>query len=180
MTVFLIISACVLALAALMALPTRQLLGPPLAYVALLCLSFNGSAGYPVLPINSTILVTWLCMTLVVMLATLLQPEAIRLQTRGTGYILVGGLAGMAIGLLGFTVSISLPTLYSIMIVATLAGIFFGFLIYTNTPDGVPVGLRSGNFFKYLLAKGFPTAITIMQIGVALVLAIALYNVTRL
>lgn len=35
---------------------------------------------------------------------------------------------------------------------------------------------QAGNFFKYLLAKGFPTAITIMQIGVVLVIVIALYQ----
>ena len=59
------------------------------------------------------------------------------------------------------------------MILATVAGICLGFLLYTNTPDGRPVAPRTGHFFKYLLAKGFPTAVTVMQAGVALVLWVA-------
>ena len=44
----------------------------------------------------------------------------------------------------------------------------------SHAPEGAGFGPSSGHFFNYLLAKGFPTAITVMQIGVALVLAIAL------
>lgn len=122
----------------------------------------------------------WLLMTLVVMFTIVLQPEAMRRQTRGMAYITGGALVGLAVGLLGFTAVSSLSMLYAFMIVAVVAGIFFGFLLYTNTPDGKPVGISSGNFFKYLLAKGFPTAITVMQIGVVLVMVIALHNVNAL
>ena len=59
----------------------------------------------------------------------------------------------------------------------TVAGVFLGFLLYTRTPQGAPVNLLSGNFFSYLLAKGFPAAITVMQLGVVLVIALALYNI---
>lgn len=176
MTVFLIILACLLAVAAIAVLPTRQLIAPPLAYASLLCLSLKGSGGYAILPLNSTILISWLCMTVVVMLLTTLQPEPLQRQTKGMWYLIAGGLVGMTVGLLGFTFALALPMLYSIMIVATVAGIFFGFMVYTKTPDGQPLSMRSGNFFKYLLAKGFPVAITIMQLGIALVLAIALHN----
>ena len=90
--------------------------------------------------------------------------------------MMIGALVGLAVGLLGFTVSSNISLLYSIMILAVIAGIFLGFLLYTQTPSGRPVGPGSGNFFRYLLAKGFPTAITVMQIGVVLVLIIALNN----
>lgn len=176
MTIFLIIAACICFIASIALLPKYQLIAPGLAYLGLLCLSFNGSSGYSVLPLNSTILISWLCMTIVVMMATLLQPQAIRAQSRGMGYIIIGGIVGLAVGLLGFTFSSSLSMLYAVMVVGVIAGIFFGFLTFTNTPHGTAVGLKSGNFFKYLLAKGFPTAITIMQLGIALVLGIALYN----
>lgn len=151
----------------------KQLVAPALSYLGLLLLSFARTGDIPYVPINNTILIGWLCMTLVVMLATMLQPPAITAQTRGEGYMLGGALTGMAIGLLGFTFTSSLPLLYGIMIVGTLAGVFFGYLLFTNTPHGAAVGLRSGRFFTYLPAKGFPTAVTVMQIGVALVILVA-------
>ena len=101
MTLFLIILSCVLWAVSLIALAGRPALGPALSYLALLSLSF---AGFPAAEyINNTILIGWLCMTLVVMFATYLQPAAVVSQTRGMGYIIVGGVVGMAVGLLGFT-----------------------------------------------------------------------------
>ena len=94
--------------------------------------------------------------------------------------MITGGITGLAVGLLGFSISSSITLRYAYMILATIAGIAFGFLLYTNTPSGKPVGPGSGNFFRYLLAKGFPTAITLMMLGVALVLLIAVKNVNGL
>lgn len=113
------------------------------------------------------------------MIATILQPDRIVRQTKGMAFIVIGGIVGLAVGLLGFTVE-SAALRYSIMIISVVAGIFFGFLLYSNTPDGQPVRIGSGNFFKYLLAKGFPTAITLMQPGVVLVLLISIKNVNGL
>lgn len=182
MAIFLVILSAALFLAALATLPSRPLWSPALSYVGLVVVSLARSGGYPLLPINGVILTGWLCMTVIVMLATMMQPEPVRRQTRGMGYIIGGALAGLAVGLLGFTVVAvsSLGLLYGIMIAGVAAGVFFGFLLYTGTPQGAPVGLRSGFFFKYLLAKGFPAAITVMQIGVVLVIVIALYNVRML
>ncbi len=174
MTVTLIIIAVLLWLGALALLPGRGAIAPLLSFLALFLLSFARSDGYPLLPINGTILTAWLSMTLVVMVAAFLQPEAVRRQTRGMGYIIGGAVTGMVVGLLGFTFTSAASILYTVMILATVVGIFFGFLLYTRSPDGAPVALGSGNFFRYLLAKGFPTAITVMQIGVVLVLAISL------
>ncbi len=177
MTATIIVFSCILWVAALALLPFRQILAPVLSFLGLLTLSFaTNDAGYPLLPINNVILVGWLCMTVVVTLATLMQPAPVLSQTRGMSYILTGAIAGLAIGLLGFTVSASISMLYGIMIVAVVAGIFFGFLLYTSTPAGHPVRISSGFFFKYLLAKGFPTAISVMQIGVVLVLLVAIHN----
>lgn len=180
MTVFLIILSNLLWICAMVTLFRRQILSPALSYLALLTLSFAERDGVALLPINTTILTGWLMMTLVVIFATMLQPEAVRRQTRGLPFIVVGALVGLAIGLLGFTAVSSLSLRYAFMIIAVIAGIFFGFLLYTNTPDGRPVGIGSGNFFKYLLAKGFPTAITMMQLGVVLVLVIAMHNMNAL
>lgn len=164
-------------MAAIVLLPMRILIAPACAFLGMFFLSFARSAnGYPLVPVNGTILIGWLCMTVVVIIATLLQPLPVRNTSRGMGYMTVGALVGMAVGLLGFTVSYQINMLYGLMIVATVVGTFLGFLLYTNTPDGRAVGIRTGNFFHYLLAKGFPTAITVMQIGVVLVIVIALYQ----
>lgn len=173
MYIFLIILSCLLWLGSLWTLRGRQILAPALSYAALLLLSFARKDGYPLLPINSTILMGWMVMTIAVMFIVILQPEAVRRQTRGTLYMIVGAVAGMAVGLLGFSFSTNLQLLYAAMIAGVVVGIFCGFLLYTRTPEGAPVAPRSGNFFRYLLAKGFPTGITVMQIGVALVLTIA-------
>lgn len=159
--------------AAIGALPSRPLFAPAMSYLGLLLISFCSTDGISWLPINNNMLISWLCITVVVMMATLLQPGSIRTQARGMAYIIGGGIVGLAIGLLGFTVSSTIGMLYGIMIIATAAGIFFGFLMYSNTPDGKRVGVTSGNFFRYLMAKGFPTAVTLMQIGLVLVLLVA-------
>ena len=177
MTVFLIILACLLFAGSIWALATRIALAPALSYIGLVTLSLATRNGYPLLPINATILTGWFCMTLVVTFAIYLEPVPVRAQTRGMGYMIVGALAGLAVGLLGFTVTGTPSLLYSLMILGVIVGIFLGFLLYTRTPHGAPVGPGSGNFFKYLLAKGFPTAITVMQIGVVLVLLIAINSV---
>ena len=177
MSTFIIILSVMLFVAATILLPFRLLIAPACSYLGLLFLSFaQNPQGYPMVPLNGTLLIGWLCMTIVVTLATLMQPAPVRNTSRGMGYITVGALVGMAVGLLAFTVSYRLSMLYGLMIVATAVGTFLGFLLYTNTPDGRAVGISSGNFFRYLLAKGFPTAITVMQIGVALVIVIALYQ----
>lgn len=153
----------------------NQMLAPAFSYMGLLALSFaDNNLGQPYLPINNTMLISWLCMTLAVMVTTILQPEPVRRQTRGIWYMTIGSVTGMVVGLLGFSLTIDLPTLYSIMILATAAGCFFGYLLFTNTPRGAAVGFRSGNFFKYLLAKGFPIAIAIMMMGLVLVLILAI------
>lgn len=180
MAVFLSILSALLWLASIWCLFGRQTIAPALSYLALLALSFVTENGYSVIPVNNVILVGWLCMTLVVMVTAMLQPEQVRRQTRGMAFFVGGGLVGLALGLLGFSVTSAISMRYACMIIAVAAGIALGFLLYTNTPDGRPVRPGSGNFFRYLLAKGFPTAITLMQLGVALVLLIAVKNVNGL
>ncbi len=180
MNILLIILSVVLWGGAFLCLFGRQAIAPVLSFAALFLLSLMKENGFAVIPLNSTILIGWLCMTLVVMLSSMLQPEAIRRQTRGMGYMVAGATVGMVVGLLGYTLGYDLSLRYAVMIVATALGTALGFLLYTNTPDGRPVRPGSGNFFRYLLAKGFPTAITVMQPGVVLVLLIALKNVNAL
>lgn len=177
MSVFLLVASIIMWIAALATIPSRPLYSPAFSYLGLLGISFCETAGVPWLPVNNNMLISWLCITVVVMMATMLQPMDIRRQTRGMAYIIGGALVGLAVGLLGFTVSSKIGMLYGIMIVAVMVGIFFGFLLYSNTPDGRAINVNTGSFFRYLTAKGFPAAVTIMQIGLVLVLLIATRSV---
>ena len=179
MTVVLIILSVLFWLAGLVCLFRRQLLGPAFGYLGLLTLSFARQDGVPLLPISSTMLWAWLAMTIAVMVAVMLQPAQVSRGSHGEGYMLGGAVTGLAVGLLGFTATADISLLYGIMIVAVAAGVFLGFLLYSRTPHGSAYGVQSGRFFSYLLAKGFPTAITVMQIGVALVLTVALYTLVN-
>ncbi|MDE7381974.1 MAG: hypothetical protein K2N03_07615 [Muribaculaceae bacterium] len=174
MAIFLIILSVLLWIGAIVTLPKKALLSPALSFVGLLVISLARRDGFQIIPVNNTILTGWLCMTVVVMLATYMQPVPVRNSARGTGYIIIGGLMGLMLGLLGFTFSSNLSMLYSVMIVGVIAGVFFGFLLFSRTPGGDGINMQSGHFFKYLFAKGFPTAITLMQIGVVLVIVVAL------
>lgn len=175
MSVFLLIISILFWVAAIATLPSRPLYSPALSYFGLLTISFCETDGIPWFPINNNMLVSWLCITVVVMLATLLQTAAVRAQTRGMAYMIGGGIVGLAIGLLGFTFTNSISMLYGIMVVATAIGVFFGFLLYSNTPDGRSMSVGGGYFFRYLTAKGFPVAVTLMQIGLIFVLLIFRY-----
>ena len=88
--------------------------------------------------------------------------------------MLGGGLTGMIIGLLGNSIADSLSLLYGIMVAATAVGVVIGGFLFTNTPDGQKVNIKSGHFLTYLSAKGFPIGITVMQMGIVLVLLLAM------
>jgi len=145
----------------------KQVLAPVAAFMGLMVCWLSG-----ILPVTAPMIVSWVCMSLVVMGATYMQPIGIQQQTRGMGYITIGGLAGMMSGMAIFSFRVLPGVVNGTMIVGTVAGIFIGYLLFTRTPRGYDVSLQSGNFFRYLLAKGFPAAIAIMQIGVAIVLLI--------
>lgn len=173
MMIFLIISACLLWLASFIVLPKRILLGPPLSFCALLVLSFAKKDGYPLFPLTGGMQLSWLVITLLVMMIIMLQNPAVRQQSRGVNYMTVGALAGLAVGLLGCTFTTNLNLLYALAILGIAVGVFFGFLLFTNTPDGRDVNLASGRFFKYLLAKGFPVLVTAAQLSIPGVILIA-------
>ncbi len=174
MTIFLIILSCLLWIAAFLTLSKRILVSPALSYCALIVLSFaKRGPGYPLMPLSNGLTFSWLAITLVVMLIITLQNPAVRQQSRGVGYMTIGGIAGMAVGLLGFSFTTSLNILYALMILGVAVGIFLGYYMFTNTPDGREVSLPTGRFFKYLLAKGFPVLITTAQLGIPAVILIA-------
>lgn len=176
MSIVLIILSCLLWAGAFAAFPRRILLSPALSFCALLLLSFARVNGVPIVPVANSMTLSWLCITIVVMMVILLQNPAIRIQSRGTGYILFGAMAGMAAGIAVYTVSASLSILYAMMLGGTAIGITLGLLVFSNTPAGRDIAPSSGHFWQYLLAKGFPALITVAQIGIALVILTATYR----
>lgn len=180
MSVFLLIVSILLWIASLVALPKRPFYAPALAFLGLLCMSFCKSAdGIQWLPINGPMLYSWLSISLVVMIATILQPVDVRTSTEGMPYIMGGAFVGLAVGLLGYSATSEESMLYGIMAIAVIAGIFFGYLVYSRTPAGRGHWPGSGNFINYLLAKGFPTAVTVIQIGLIFVLLILVSNLPQ-
>lgn len=175
-----IVFACLLFAAALILLPIRMVASPCCSFLGLLVLSMGKTPeGYPILPLDSALIFGWLFVTVLVTVVTLLQPAPVRNSNKGIWYLMGGALVGLAVGLLGFTFSSWINAMYAVMIIAVAAGTFLGFLSYTRTPDGRQAAIGSGRFVSYLLAKGFPTAITVMQGGVVLVLLIALHNLSN-
>lgn len=165
-----IIFASILYLLGLFLIPKRLVGAPACCFLGLLILSMGRTPeGYPILPLGNGLILGWLFMAVLVTVLTLCQPAPIRHTNKGMMYYLIGSLTGLAIGLLGFTFTNVAGGRYVMMIVSVAAATFMGGLIYARTPDGAPVGLNSGHFFSYLLAKGFPTAISVMELGTALV-----------
>ena len=175
MAVVIVTISCLMWVAALaLTMSRRQMLAPVVSYLALLVISFaEDAARYQLLPVNGVILTGWLAMTLVVTAVTVLQPQVLQAQRRGTAYITAGAVTGMALGLSAFSCGIAEHLLYSIMVLLTAIGAFAGMLFFSRTPKGEDVALHTGRFFRYLLAKGFPTVITVAMAGVAALLALA-------
>lgn len=176
MTTVWIILSCLLWAASVWSMWGKQLLAPAFSYMGMLTLSMARSGDVPLLPINSTMLMWWLCFTVLTMLTTLLSPDAIRQQRRGTIHMAVGAFAGTAVGLVGSTMDLSPAAAYAMMIIGTAVGVFFGYMVFTRSAAGSAVNIKSGNFFRYFLAKGFPIAVSAMMIGMVFVLLTVGYN----
>lgn len=177
MLIVVVILSVLLWIAAFIALPKRILVAPALSFCAMLVLSFAKRDSYPLIPLPNNMIISWLSITLVMMLIIMLQNPALRQQSRGVGYMTIGGIVGMTIGLMAFSLSSQLNLLYAIMILATAVGIFLGLLTFSRTPDGSEIAIPTGRFFKYLMAKGFPILITIAQLGIPIVILIGAFYV---
>lgn len=169
MTIFLTILSCLLFAGALATLPKYILLSPALSYCGMLLLTFcKNSIGDAIFPLTTSLLVSWLCITLVVMLIIVMQPAEIRQQSRGVFYMAVGALAGMMLGLAFVNLMSTMQMAYALMVLGTAVGIFLGLLVFAGTPRGTNIRTGSGYFFKYLAAKGFPILVTMAQGGIIL------------
>ena len=172
MEVVAIVFSALLFLLSLVFIVVRIEAAPCAAFLGMLVISMGKTPeGYPLLPLSNATILGWLFMAVLVTVLTLCQPAALRHTRRGIYYYLVAAITGMALGLLAFTVTSAPGGRYAIMICAVAVATFIGALMFANTPQGKGVSVRSGNFFTYMLAKGFPTAISVMQLGTVLIVA---------
>lgn len=167
MTIALIILAIMLYAAGGLLLLKRELLGPIASFLALTAV--YGSSTL-LIPVN--MLLTWLCITLVISAVSAMQPPEVMSQHRGMGYMCLGALGGMALGLTGYSFGATGNAVYALMVLGTLLGTAIGYVLFTRTPAGQALRQSRSRFVSYLLAKGFPVAIAVMQLGVVLTLLI--------
>lgn len=165
MAILLIIIAILLYCVSAFLLFRKEILGPIAAFLAMGAVYLSG-----LLPMNLNMIITWLCLTLVVSGVSAIQPPALMAQRRGMGYIFIGSIVGLAVGLMGYTFTASISAIYVIMVLAVVVGIFFGYLLFARTPQGEQLRATRNRFFSYLLAKGFPVAIAVSMLGVPLIL----------
>lgn len=169
MSVVLLVIALVLGAVAFWLLWAREVVAPVAAFLGLVTLFFSD-----LLPLNVNIIITWLALTLVTVGVSVMQPPAVMSQRRGVGYMTVGALAGMVLGLPGMTMIVdSLNAVYALMVVGVIIGVFLGYFLYTRTPRGRQLRATRSRFVSYMLAKGAPVAIVVMQLGVVLILWLA-------
>lgn len=166
MSVALMIIGIICFAGALWLLFSREVLAPATSLLGLVSVYFSYR-----LPLAPNMVITWVALTVIVMGVSFMQPAAVMAQKRGMGYMTIGAIAGMAVGLISVSATTSLTAQYACMIVGVLAGIFFGFMLFSRTPDAAAVRFPSSRFFSYLAAKGFPLAITIIQPGIVIMLS---------
>lgn len=167
MAVILMILSIICFVGSLVLLFYKEAVAPAVALLGLVAMYFSHK-----LPLAPNMVITWVAITVIILGVTSMQSRALMAQTRGMGYMLTGAIAGMAVGLIAVPAAESLTFLYACMILGIVAGIFFAFMLFSRTPQGRDVNLASGNFFTYLAAKGFPLALTVIQAGVCILLAL--------
>lgn len=116
------------------------------AYAGLLLVYFLG--WY--LPVSE--LYYWGAAMAIVLGLNMMLPRDVVSSRMGLGYVITGGIAGMAVGWL-----IS-PWFY---VLGVILGVFLGTLAFCFTPAGRHLGFPSRQYLQYLCAKGLPAAITL-------------------
>ena len=159
MSTLLLISGIVALVAAFLAILRPYVPGAVLAYAGLWLLKWSGfihpSAG---------LLASWGVIVVVVLVIDFLLPSSISRATNGMGYMGVGGLVGLFVGMTGFSLAWA--------VAGAAAGVLLGAFAHTRMPGGKALGFPSSRFFQYLCAKGLPAVVTLGLIGIALLLVV--------
>ncbi len=131
------------------------------AYLGLWLLKWS---GYVDLPADTMIF--WGCATLLVLGLWVMLPRYLSRGTRGRGYIGLGTLCGMVVGML-----ISSPGI----IIGAVVGAILGAMAYVNTPRGRDLPLFSRQWTQLLCGVGLPAVVALSMVGLALFDILAIY-----
>lgn len=85
--------------------------------------------------------------------------------------MLITSVAGMLLGLMmGY---------YASMVIGAAVGAVAGGVFFARTPKGAALRFPSKRFLQYVCAKGFPTVISVSLTGIAIMVAVAAYNMSH-
>lgn len=156
MTLFLIILGIILLCGAIFFCFVPRGWSAITAFAGLLCLHFSGVA-----PVENSQLWFWGLAALIVLGLSVLLPAPVVTSRKGVGYIVIGAIAGLTVGLV-----ISA----NVMILGGVAGALCGALAYSRTPSGRFLEFPSRKFINYLCAKALPPVIALSIVAVAVVM----------
>ena len=113
----------------------------------------------------------WGVMVVIVVTVNSMQTPALVKATQGLPQMVLTSVAGMLLGMMmGY---------YASMVIGAVAGVVAGGVFFARTPKGSALGFPSKRFLQYLCAKGFPTAISVSLTGIAIMVAVAAYNMSH-
>ncbi len=135
--------------------------GSLLAYAGLWAFHLSG-----LMPITMRELLFWGVATLLVIGADTLLPRKSTRSLPGRGYVAVGTLAGMVVGMLMDSAGI---------ILGGAIGAFLGAIAFSRTPQGRSLEFPSATFARFLCSRGLPAVVTFSQVGLILYYALTGY-----
>ena len=108
----------------------------------------------------------WGVMVVIVVTINSMQQPALTKATQGLPQMLITSVAGMLLGLMmGY---------YASMVIGAAVGAVAGGVFFARTPKGA-----AQRFLQYVCAKGFPTVISVSLTGIAIMVAVAAYNMSH-
>ena len=127
----------------------------PASVVGYMALWAAKLSGYT--PFTTGTMIFWGVAVLIVLVNRFLLPSFVRNSSRGIGYIGVGAIVGMSVGLIMYTAAS--------VIIGAIVGAFLGAIAYTRTSAGATLEFPTSKFFNYLGAKAIPVVITVSMSG---------------
>lgn len=124
------------------------------AYLGLWAFHFSGY-----IPVTMRELLFWGVTTLIVIGLDVLLPRESARALQGRGYVGVGTIAGMVVGMLLSSAGI---------ILGAAIGAFLGAMAYSRTPAGRALQFPSAVFMRFLCSRGLPAVVAISQVGLVL------------
>lgn len=147
-----LVFAMILAAIALVMMFVPRIPACIVAYMSMWAARLSGFA-----PFSDGQMIFWGVAVAIVAVNRFLLPAFVRNSRRGVGYIGVGAIVGMALGLI-----VGRPAPIT---GGAILGALLGAIAYTRTEGGAALEFPTSKFFNYLGAKGIPAVITASIVG---------------